>query len=329
LSAALELLTPSAAFAAPIALAPAAAVVVQARRHRGMLATLGLAPPPRRRRLWVAAALGTSCLLLILAAAQPVLKQSPERRVRRDAEVYVVLDTSRSMAARSSRSSPTREQRAKRFAVAFRSRLPQIPSGLASFTDRLLPHLLPSSDLPTFDDTVRQAVGIGRPPPGAGLSVATSYAILSELPAGNAFSPNARRRLIVLLTDGESRTYSPTGVTRALRAQHAALLLVRFWGGDERVFVHDAPVAYVPALSSTAPLAALGAESVGGRVFGAADAAAAASAARRFFGSGPTRRVVGVTATRPLAPWITLVALLPLGLLLARRGGGIGSRRRR
>src|SRR5205814_959663 len=123
--------------------------------------------------------------LLIVAAAQPVLRRAEARSIRTDAELFVVLDTSRSMAASASPSSPTREERAKRFAIAFRSALPGIRSGLASFTDRLLRHLLPSDDIATFDGTVDQAMGIERPPPSGPLSLASSYATLARLlPAG-------------------------------------------------------------------------------------------------------------------------------------------------
>jgi hypothetical protein len=328
LNATLQFLTPMAAIAAPAAVAPAAAVLLQSRRRRTMLATLGLAPLPLTRRLGLAAAAGAASALLILAAAQPVLARSQPRSVRTDAELYVVLDTSRSMTARASPGSPTRENRAKAFAIAFRSALPEIQSGVASFTDRLLPHLFPSADVATFDATIDQAVGIDRPPPSAALlPLATSFDMLSQLPAGGAFSRHARRRLLVVLSDGESQTYAPSQVAQALRTARTSLLLVRFWRPDERVFVHGAPAGYRPAPSSTQPLAALGARSVGARVFGERDVAAAAHAARGFFGSGPTRRIDRRRDSVPLAPWLTLAALLPLGLVLGRRGGGSPLRR--
>lgn len=322
MSATLHFLTPAAALAAPAAVVPAAAALLQSRRRKRTLQTLGLAPPSFGRRLGVAAAAAAASSLLIVAAAQPVLRRSQPRNVRTDSELFVVLDTSRSMAARASPSSRTREQRAKAFAVAFRSTLPQIASGVASFTDRLLPHLLPSTDLTTFDATVDQAVGIDRPPPSEQLAVATTYDLLWQLPSAGVFSPHARHRLLVLLTDGESQTYAPAHVIEALRAAHAGLLLVRFWREDERVFVHGKPAGYLPSPSSSGPLAALGALSVGERVFGERDVAAAAAAARGFFGHGPTRRIDGRSRSMPLAPWVTLLALLPLGLVLGRRGGG-------
>ena len=328
MSATIHLLTPAAAVAVPAALAPAAAVLLQSRRRSRTLAVLGLRPPRLARRLGVAAAATAASALLIAAATQPVIRRAQPRSVRTDAELFVVLDTSRSMAARASRTSPTREERAKRFAVAFRSALPEIRSGVGSFTDRVLPHLLPSSDLATFASTVSQAVGINRPPPSEHLAVATSYEMLWQLPSAGAFSPHVRRRLLVLLTDGESQAYSPGHVSQSLRSAHTSLLLVRFWRDDERVFVRGRAAGYVPSPSSTRPLDALAARSVGGRVFGSRDARAAAGAARGFFGSGPVRRIAGRRESLPLAPWLTLAALLPLGLVLGRRGGGSISRKR-
>lgn len=329
MSGTLQFLTPTAVLAAPAALVPAAAVLLQSRRRSRMLARLGLAAPPVARRLRIAIAAAAASALLIVAAAQPVLRRSQPRSIRADAELFVVLDTSRSMAASASSSSPTREQRAKRFAIALRSALPEIPSGVASFTDRLLPHLLPSADVATFDATVRQAVGIDRPPPSAHVPLATSYDMLSQLPSGGAFSRHVHRRLLVLLSDGESQTYLPARVAESLHAVHASLLIVRFWSTGERVFVHGAPAGYRPTLSSTPLLAALGARSVGARVFGGRDVAAAADAARGFFGHGPTRAIGEQRDSVALAPWLTLLALAPLGLVLGRGGGGSPMRRRR
>ena len=61
-------------------------------------------------------------------------------------EVVVVLDTSRSMLASASPGAPTRFERAVGFGAALRSRVGDVPFGLASFTDRVLPHLFPTLD---------------------------------------------------------------------------------------------------------------------------------------------------------------------------------------
>ena len=328
MSPAVHFLTPEAAIAAPAVLVPAVAVLLGSRRRRSLLALLGLAPAPLARRVGVALAVAAACALLVAAAAQPVLVRSQTRDVRTDAELYVVLDTSRSMDASASPTAPTREERAKRFAVAFRSALPEIPAGAASFTDRVLPHLVPTSDVATFDSTIAQAIGVDRPPPSEPLALATSYNVLTQLAGMGGFTPHASHRLLVLLTDGESQPYTPAEVAQSLRPGRTRLLVVRFWRREERVFVRGVSTGYVPTPSSTTPLAALGRLSVGGRVFGERDAPAAARAARSFFGSGPARSLTGRRRSLPLAPWLTLAALLPLGLVLGRHGGGVPPSRR-
>jgi von Willebrand factor type A domain len=187
-----------------------------------------------------------------------VLVRSQTRHVRTDAELYVVLDTSRSMAASESPRSPTREERAKRFALAFRAALPEIPAGVASFTNRILPHLVPASDPATFDSTIAQAIGVDRPPPSQPIAVATSYNVLSDLIGPGAFAPRIRHRLLVLLTDGESQAYSPERVAQSLRSARTGLIVVRFWRASERVFVHGVSAGYLPTSSSIGPLADLG-----------------------------------------------------------------------
>ena len=60
--------------------------------------------------------------LLGLAAAQPRLEWTSDKRVRDDAEAIVVIDTSRSMLARTSPRSQIRYARATAAALRFRSR---------------------------------------------------------------------------------------------------------------------------------------------------------------------------------------------------------------
>ena len=318
---------PAALLAVPVLLLPLAAAALVAHRRRRLLAVLRL-PPPARRRVAGAALLGAAAAaLLVVAAAEPALVRSQPRLVRTDAELFVVVDTSRSMAAQASPASPARFQRAVRFADRFRAALPEIPAGVASFTDRVVTHLLATSNIAAFDATLQQAIGIDRPPPAEHEKVATSFSVLPQLPQAGSFSPRARRRLLVLLTDGESQRYTPAVVAQSLRLAHAGLEVVRFWGPRERVFVHGVAERYRPDPASTPAFAALGHRSVGGRVFGPRDVAAAAAAARTFFGTGPSATVSVRRRTVSLAPWVALAALLPGGLALIRGGGGHGASR--
>ena len=73
--------------------------------------------------------------------------------VRTDAEAFVVLDVSRSMLAQSSLTRPQRIERAKAAAIELRRGLPDVRVGVASLTDRVLPHLFPSADEKVFEAT--------------------------------------------------------------------------------------------------------------------------------------------------------------------------------
>jgi len=288
---------------------------------------LRLSPRSWHSDAFVALAAAGGAALLVVAAAEPQVARDARRQVRTDAQLYVVLDTSQSMSARAGSRGATRLERAKAFALRFRDALPEIPAGVASFTDRVLPHLLPSADESTFAQTLSDAVGVDRPPPQSSEAVATTYANLVQLPGGGSFAPTARKRLLVLLTDGESTPFAAGDVARALRRDRTALLVARFWAADERVYVDGRDSGYRPAPASGARFATLGAVAVGGRVFGPGSALAAAAAARRFFGAGPTVTVDARRSAEPVGQWLALAALLPLGLVAARRGGGASPRR--
>src|SRR5262249_17490786 len=128
LSGTLHFLTPEAAVIAPAALVPAAAALLVSPRRRRSLGGAGLPPAPRAPGGGAASGAAAACALVIVAAAQPVLVRQTARDVRTDAELYVALDTSRSMGASASPGSASREDRAKRFAIALRSALPDIPA---------------------------------------------------------------------------------------------------------------------------------------------------------------------------------------------------------
>src|SRR5207249_9086469 len=122
------------------ALAPLAGWYVAERRAARVRATIGLDAPIRPGRVVVPAALALVFALLALAASQPVVASRHRTAVSRDADVFLVLDTSRSMLAARSPGSPTRFERARAIARTLLRELPPAPIGLASLTDRVLPH---------------------------------------------------------------------------------------------------------------------------------------------------------------------------------------------
>jgi hypothetical protein len=235
--------------------------------------------------------------------------------VRSDVQALFVLDTSRSMAASSSPAGPTRLDRAVEAAVKLRAAIPQVDSGVLTLTDRVLPDLLPVADVQGFDGVVRRAVRIESPPPRASSVRATSFGALADIASGNAFAPAAVRRIVVLLTDGESNPVDSGDLAARLAPGRGyRFVAVRFWRSDESVYDGESKVeaGYRPDPSSEATLRELAA-SLGGRSFDEGQAGAAAAYLRGVAGSGPTVRAAGVDRSRvPLAPYAALLGLVAL-----------------
>lgn len=317
----LTLLTPLGALIALGVALPLVALGLAHRRGARVRGAVGLPEPrPRVLRAAVAAAM-LAAVLLGLAAAQPRLEWTSDRRVRDDAEAIVVIDTSRSMLARRSPTAPIRYERAAAAALRFRSALPDVAVGIASFTDRVLPHLFPSTDDDVFVATLSRSVGIDRPPPsGSFVSTATRLSALETVVTRRFFTPAVRNRLIFVLTDGESIPLSGAKIAAAFRRPPGVhTVFVHVWGGDEHVFDGSQPEPqYSPDSRSRAILDAA-AETLGGRVFDEGELAGAIAAARTSLGEGPTV-VRGVKRNRiALAPYLAGAVFLPLAFLLWRR----------
>jgi hypothetical protein len=319
--AALTFLTPLGGLVALAVALPLVAYFLGARRVARVRSALGLVRPTGAREWTLVAALAAVPLLLAVVAMQPAWRTSQPRRVRADAQAYVVIDTSRSMLAAARPGAPTRLARAKADAIAIRDALPDVSTGVGTMTDRVLPNLLPSPDQKAFADTVRQAIGIERPPPANAAVTATTLDALASIPTGGTFSPSAHRRAIVVLTDGESRSFDAASVADALRGgPPTKLVLVHVGGPREAVFRPDGKpeAAYRPDPASGAALASL-ASATGGPVLDERQTAVAARAVQKALGSGPTVRLGLQPHTRALGRFFALLALLPLALVLWRR----------
>ena len=318
----LTFLTPVGALLALAFIVPLVALLLVRRRARRVRRSLGVSEPSRiGLALWVLSLLVASALVG-LAAAQPVLAQTTTLRVRTDAEVWFVLDVSRSMLAQADPGSPTRFARAKTAASRFRASLSGTPVGIASMTTRVLPHLFPGANEDVFQTTLDRSLGIERPPPPSGLAtVATDLSSLGTIRGLRYFSPSpsTKKRLVVVFTDGESTAVSNARVGTLYRQRPAiGLVFVHVWDRDERVFTRGAPEAgYLPDPAARSTLDRL-AESTRGSVHSEGDLGAAVQSARDVLGTGPTV-VRGESGRRhALAPYLAFVALLPLTLLLAR-----------
>lgn len=324
LAASIVFLTPAGALVSVAALVPLVAASLGAARARRVRTTLGLAPPPRHVDTVAHIALAAVIVLLGLAAAQPALSRESERSVRTDAQVLFVLDVSRSMAAAARPGSPTRLERARAAATRLRASIPQVEAGVATLTDRVLPDLLPVADAASFDRTLGRSVQIEEPPPRERVIRATSYAALEDVPAGNYFVPGAKKRVLILLTDGETQPIDESRVARALEGGGISLETIRIWDADESIFDAAGKIdpAYRPDPTGALALDTL-ASAAGGTSFEESDLGAASSYLSRALGSGPTRQA----ALRErddilLGPFLAALALVPLAILAARRGRG-------
>jgi VWA domain-containing protein len=313
--------SPLASLLALAAAVPLAAFIAVRARARGVRQVLQLPEPDARSARAPLLALGGAAVLLGLAAAQPVIQRDARRLVRTDAEAWVVLDTTRSMLAQSDPDSRMRLDRAKAAAQAVRDTIPNVPVGIASLTDRVLPHLFPSVDEDVFRATLHRAVGIENPPPQSGfLAQVTRLNALGAMSRLNFFSPTARKRVIVVLTDGESLPFAADRVARRLSGPpRIDPVFVHVWGEDERVFTRGVPEpAYRPDPTSRPTLETM-ARATGGTLYTDGDAGAAAAKARELIGDGPTVAEGERRVRYALSPYLAGAAFVPLALLLWRR----------
>jgi hypothetical protein len=319
----IEFLAPLGWLVACAALLPVGAALLRDRREQGVRGTLGLLTPPPRARFAGAVAAAAAVLLLAAATARPAIRTGAAAQLRTDAQAFFVVDISRSMLARRGQDGRTRYARALAAAERIRNGLLDIPAGVISLTDRPLPHLFPTGDPNTFAAVLHRALGIERPPPsgaqGPQRTVQTSFAALAQLAWTEYFGAHARHRLAILLTDGESERYSPDAIATQLGEEHIHLVVVRFWNAAERVYSGGRPERYRPDPNALPKLRELAAQTSHTPVFGGRDTRGVVRAARGLLGDGSS-----VTVGRPsyleLAPYAALAALLPLALVLRRRG---------
>ena len=316
------ILTPLGALLAVGVVVPLVALARARRKAGSVRARLGVAEPGRRALAVPLVALVAGAALLGLAAAQPVFEWTRDQRVRTDAEAFVVLDVSRSMLAQPNLDSPQRIDRAKAAASTLRASLSDVPVGLASLTDRVLPHLFPGTDQEVFDATLERSLGIEQPPPRASFATgATSLNALATLRGLRYFTPKSTRRLAIVLTDGES--HSPVSNARLgglfRRSPAIEVVFIQLWDEDEKVFSRGVPEPQYIADPSARPALDRLAASMQGAVYSENELGAATSKAHDLLASGPSVVEGEKAGQLALAPYLAAAALLPFGLLLWRR----------
>jgi hypothetical protein len=193
--------------------------------------------------------------------------------------------------------------------------------GAASVTDRTLPHLFPTGDGDAFRATLEKAIGIERPPPVHSLlRRVTSLESLGAVATQSFFSPQAKHRVLVVFTDGETLPGTRARLGPLFqRPPGISTVFVHVWGRDERVYLRRAPeIGYRADPSSREALDRIAA-GIGGKVVSENGLGQVTREVSRLVGRGPTVVEGEKRRDLPLAPPLAAAAFLPLALLLWRR----------
>ena len=244
----LELLSPLGALFVLAAALPLAAFAWVERRSSALRSVLALDDPGWRPKLPVVAAVVAIPVLLAVALAQPVIRYTGVHRVRTDAEAFYVFDVSRSMSASRSPESPRRFDQALAVAERAHQQLANIPSGIATLTDRVVPSLFPTGNDEVFTASLEDALTIGQPPPRGYDDVGTLFEAVDTLASGTFFSQAAKHRVAIVLTDGESRPFDPALLREALGAgPKVDFVVMRVGGSRDRVWAGGVARSRLPA----------------------------------------------------------------------------------
>jgi hypothetical protein len=184
----------------------------------------------------------------------------------------------------------------------------------------VLPHLFPTVDQRVFLETATESMGIERPPPSTSFGTnVTTLDALGVVPTLNFFRPDAKRRALVVFTDGESQPVSSALASDFSRKPSVDVTFVHMGSTSERIYTSGVEeAAYVPDPTSSSTLGAA-ATATRGRVVEEGGVGSIAADVRKALGTGPTvdRRIEG--SRRALMPLVALLAVFPLGVVLFRR----------
>jgi hypothetical protein len=320
----LSFLSPYAAAAGLVGGLALLALRTARRRAARVEATLRLDPPPRSNFFLDLGLIVAVAALLALAAAQPVVSATAATEGREGAEMIVVVDITRSMLARRAPTEPTRLERAQLIGQELRAGIPDVRVGVASLTDRILPHLFPTLSANAFTATIDRAIGIERPPPDRSANRASAIGAIEDLGRVNFFERDSSRRLAVVITDGETIPVEFGRLTARLEEGNVSAFFVHVWREDERIFEPDGPndippnSSYRPDPTAPRDLRRI-AGAVSGAVFAEGEVPELIEAARAQLGTGPLVGQARELKSRELAPYLVVFSAFPLLLLLWRR----------
>jgi von Willebrand factor type A domain len=316
----LSFLSPYAALAGLVGGLGLLALRASRRRAARVESALRLEPPRRSSYLLDGGLIAAVAVLLSLAAAQPVVSATASTEGREGAEVIVVVDITRSMLARRAPTEATRLERAQQIAKELRAGVSDVRIGIASLTDRILPHLFPTLSTNAFTATIDRAIGIERPPPDRRANRATSIGAIEDLGSANFFEDQSDRRIAVVITDGETVEVEFGRLIARLEEGRVRTLFVQVWREDEAIFMEDGTrnALYKPDPTAPRDLRRI-AGALDGAVFVEGEVQQLVDAVEAQLGTGPLVGQARELQSRELAPYLVVLSAFPLLLLLWRR----------
>jgi len=297
------------AFAAPLV-----ALALREQAQARVRSTLELRRPGPARMLVRALGLLALGVLVAATAAQPAFRVTDSTPVRSDAELYLTFDVSRSMLATGSPGGVTRLERARVLAGDAHAALADIPTGVATLTNRMMPLLFPTGDTRAVTAVIDHAVRLMQPrPERLSAARASSLATLGLAADRSYFNPGSRKRVLVVLTDLDTDSFSLDGTLRLLRQHGIEPFIVRVAAPGERIFDSSGrPYAYDSV--STVTVATL--RRANWHAFEENEAPRLVAEIRSYLGNGPIRPSGRLESRRNLAPALALAGLVVAAALM-------------
>ena len=161
----LVFLTPRAGLVGLAFLVPLVTLALRERAYSRVRSVLGLQGPRRIAVLARPVGLVALAAFVAAAAAQPAVRNTDSTPVRSDAELFLTFDVSRSMLATAAPGGVTRMERARALGRDVHAALPDVPTGVATLTNRMMPLLFPTGDGRGVTAVVDHSLRIMQPPP--------------------------------------------------------------------------------------------------------------------------------------------------------------------
>ena len=300
-------LTPRAALVGLVFVVPLITFAIREKASARVRSTLDLRRPRVTRVLARPVGFVTLAALVAATAAQPAVRATDSTRVRSDAEMFLTFDVSRSMLATDAPGGVVRMERARALGRDVNSALSDLPTGVATLTNRMMPLLFPTGDARGVTAVIDHSLQIMQPRPERLTAArASSLAALSLAADRSYFNPSARKRVLVVFTDLDTDFFSLEGTLRLLRKHRIEPFVVRVAAPGERVFDSAGrPFAYVSESTVTVD----GLRRARWHAYEENEPRRLVTDIRSYLGEGTTSETGLVESQRDLAPLLALAAL--------------------